>query len=206
VVLARALAELGERDVALEHLSRVERTAAGSPAAAEAQRGRLVLREPAAAHVIDAQLAQAQSAEAAVLGDVAARARRLSMQHGSWVAAVAEGIAERRSGNPAAAKEAFLRAIEYAPGCLVARGELVLVLIALGDARAAKDHAEMLVTFEGDTPRTLKLLAQVKYALGDKDEARQLAERVLAAMPEDPECLRITRKAQDSWLKRLLRR
>ena len=206
VVLARSLAELGEREVALEHLARVERMAAGTPAAAEAQRGRLVLREPAAAHVIDAQLAQAQSAPVAVLADVAARARRLSMQHGSWVAAVAEGIAERRNGNSGSAREAFMRAIEYAPGCLVARAELALVLLALGDARAAKEHAEILRKVEGDTPRTLKLLAQATHALGDKDEARALAERVLAAIPDDPECQQITRKTQESWLKRLLRR
>src|SRR5258705_8537599 len=46
VVLARGLAELGEKEVAVEQLAIVERTAPGSPAAAEAQRGRLVLRDP----------------------------------------------------------------------------------------------------------------------------------------------------------------
>jgi tetratricopeptide (TPR) repeat protein len=206
VVLARALAELGERNLALEQLALVERSASGTVAAAEAQRGRLVLRDPAAAHVIDSQLSQAQSAPAAILADVAARARRLSMEHGSWVAAVAEGIAERRCGRPSAAREAFLRAIEYAPGALVARAELAFVLLDLGDAKLALEHAQVLRTIEGDTPRTLKLLARVKHALGEFEEARVLAERVLSASPNDPECRRIVQPTQESWLKRLLRR
>jgi tetratricopeptide (TPR) repeat protein len=206
VILARSLAELGERDVALEHLAMVERSAAGSPAAAEAQRGRLLLREPATAQVIDALLAQAENAPAPVLADVAARARRLSMQHGSWVAAFAEGIAEKRAGRPAAAREAFLRALEYAPGCQIARAELVLVLLGLGDGLAADEHARRLRTIEGDTPRTLKLLARVKAQLGNAEEARALAERVLATNPDDEDCLRIVKPPQESWLKRLLRR
>lgn len=206
VILARALADLGEREVALEHLATVERTAAGSPAAAEAQRGRLLLREPAAAHVIDALLAQAEKSPPPVLADVAARARRLSMQHGSWVAAYAEGLAERRNGRPAAAREAFLRALEYAPGCQVARDELANVLLTLGDPKTAEEHAERLRAIEGDTPRTLKLLARVKLHLGKNEEARVLAERVLATNPNDAECQRIAHPVQESWLSKLLRR
>jgi tetratricopeptide (TPR) repeat protein len=206
VVLARALAELGEREAALGEIARVERMAPGSPAAAEAQRGRLLLRAPDAAKRIDALLARAQTASVEELGAVALQSRQLAMQHESWVAAVAEGIAERRSARPAAAREAFLRALDYAPGALLARAELGEVLLALGDAKGALEQGRILRSAGGDNLRTLKLLARARHMLGDREEARALAQRVLAAAPDDPDCLKIVRPEPRSWMRRLLRR
>jgi tetratricopeptide (TPR) repeat protein len=207
VILAQSLVQLGERDAALEELARVERTAKGTPAAAEAQRGLLALREPDAAKAIDATLLAARNAPAAELESVIARARGLLHEHGAWTAAFAVAVAEGRAGHVQSARDALLRVLEIAPGCLPAHAELVGMCIRLGDGAAALTHAEALHMAEGDSPRTLLLLSRAKHAAGLEVEARALAARVLSLDPTNEEAKvlsTVPAPSRPSWIQRLL--
>ncbi|HEY1954196.1 MAG TPA: hypothetical protein VGH28_01250, partial [Polyangiaceae bacterium] len=98
LLLARALAEMGERNAAFEHLTTVERTAKGTLIAAEAARVRLQIADPLAAAAVDATIRAATEPDARDLAAIATRARRLAVEHESWVAYLAAAIAERRVG------------------------------------------------------------------------------------------------------------
>lgn len=179
LVLARALAQTGDRLAAARRLSQVEEVAPGSSLAAEAQRGRLALADPQAALEVEAVLRAAYQAPSEDLDAIAARARRLADSHGVWPAFFAIGIAERRLERWRGARDAFAQAIEACPGCAAAHLEIVAAYVALSDSPRAIEHAQRACELEGETARTLAVLATALLAAGQRDEASRAIDRAL---------------------------
>lgn len=161
MLLARALAESGQRDEAVKNLEEVRTLGPDGPFAAEAERGLLVLRDRGAGLELDAVLRAAQCAELSELEAIAVRARRLAAVHGIWAGELAAGIAERRRGHLAGARGAFERALVLAPGAVVARVELAEVCFEQGDASVARQHAERVLQLDPTMERARELLARV---------------------------------------------
>ena len=180
LVLARALSQTGERLAAVRRLHQVEELAKGTTLAAEAQRGRLALEEPQAAVEIDAVLRAAYQAAPEDLDMIAARARTLGVTHESWCAYLAAGIAERRLERWRPARDALAEAVRLSPGCTPAHMELAGALVALSEPEAALDHARRACELDGDTARTLAVLATTLLAGGRRDEAAVAIDRALA--------------------------
>lgn len=180
LVLARALSQTGERLAAARRLGQVEHFAKGTPLASEAQRGRLALEEPQAAIEIDAVLRAAYQAAPADLDTIAARARTLGVAHESWCAYLAAGIAERRLERWRPAREALGEAVRISPGCTPAHMELAGALVALSEPETALEHARRACELDGDTARTLAVLATTLLAAGQRDEAAVAIDRALA--------------------------
>jgi tetratricopeptide (TPR) repeat protein len=178
VTLARALVVLGDRSAARSTLTHVVRVAPGSSAAAEAHVSRLALDEPAAERDLQSVVRAARSAAVADLADVAARARRLATLHNAWTGWLAAAMAEERRGRWAAARGHLEMALEAAPGATAAHLEMAAVLLHLESPTAALAHV-------GYTPRVLGTLARTLAAAGRRDEARVMANRALAARPDD---------------------
>ncbi len=180
LVLARSLAQTGDRSRAIRRLMQVEEIAPASSFAAEAQRGRLALEEPQASLEIDAVLRAAYQAAVEDLDTIAARARTLASIHGVWHAWFAVGIAERRRERWRAAREAFAEAIRISPGCTPAHLEIVAVYVALSDPEPARVHALRACELEGESARTLAVLATALLAGGKREEATRAIDRALA--------------------------
>lgn len=180
LVLARALSQTGERMAAARRLVQVEHLAKGTPLAAEAQRGRLALEDPQAAVEIDAVLRAAYQASAADLDTIAARSRTLGAAHESWCAYLAAGIAERRLERWRPAKDALAEAVRLSPGCTPAHMELAGALVALAEPLDALAHARRACDLDGDTARTLAVLATTLLAAGQREEAAAAIDRALA--------------------------
>jgi tetratricopeptide (TPR) repeat protein len=219
LMLGRALAQMGERAEAAARLADVERLAPDSALAAEAQRGRLALVDPRGAQELEAVVRAAFNADAADLGVIAARGRKLATLHGVWPAWYAVGVAERRRERWVDARQAFEATLAASPGCAPAHIELVAVCVSLQDADAAVKHAERAVALEGETPRSLAVLATAllaarrhdaaeaaivkSLALDDTDEAhRALADRIRAGMTPAAGPLARLRDTLSRWLKR----
>ena len=185
LMLARAQLQIGEKGAARECLTRVETLAPGTVLAAEAQRGRFALTDPQAAIEVDSVLRAAYSAAISDLDTIAARARRLAMEHTVWSAWFAAGIAERRRERWNAAREAFNAALVVSPGCTPAHMELAGAYIAIGDPAAALRHAERGCALEGPNPRTLSVLATALLAGGRRPEADTAITQALALDPND---------------------
>lgn len=180
LVLARSLAQIGERAEAVRRLADVERMAPESSFAAEAQRGRLALEEPQTSLEIDAVLRAAYQAAPEDLDTIGARARTLATVHHAWHAWFAVGIAERRRERWRGARDAFAEAIRLSPGCTPAHMEIVAAHVALSEPDKALHHAERACALEGDTARTLAVLATSLLAAGKRDEAAAAIDRALA--------------------------
>lgn len=180
LMLARALAQTGDRMAASRRLALVAEIAPDSSFAAEAQRGRFALDEPQASLEIDAVLRAAYHAPPEDLDTIAGRARTLATQHDVWPAYFAAGIAERRRERWRAAREAFSEALRHAPGCTPAHMEIVGVYVALGDSDAALAHARTACASDGETARTLAVLATALLAAGKREEAKDAIDRALA--------------------------
>ncbi len=180
VVLARALAQTGDKLAAVRRFSHVEETAPTSSLAADAQRERFALENPRSSLEMDAVLRAAYQAPAQDLDTIAARARRLALAHSAWVGYFSAGVAERRLGHWRSARDAFGEAIRVAPGCTPAHLELVTVFVALDDAEAALAHARKACELDGETARTLAVLATALLALGRREEARAAIDCSLA--------------------------
>jgi tetratricopeptide (TPR) repeat protein len=185
LVLARALAQTGDRVAAAARLRVVMRVAGDSPMAAEAQRGLLALGDPKASLEVDAVLRAAYNAPIADLETIAARARAIGNAHDAWAAWLAAGIAERRRESWRAAREALEQALSLAPGCTPAHMELSGVLVATADVDLAVDHARKACTLEGETARTLAVLATALLASGARNEAQEAIERALTLDAND---------------------
>ena len=193
LVLARALAHLGEARAAAAVFSRLETLAAGQPIGAEAARLRFGLEHPAPAEEMEALLRAAHVAEVSLLPTLAARARRFAQEHldtsrpsdhrGAWVANVAAGVAARRQRRWADARDAFHAALDRQPGVAAAHVDLVEVHVELGEPELALEHAEALRHFGGDTPQTLCLVARAHHAAGRGAEAQAALDRALALDP-----------------------
>ncbi len=171
LVLARALALSGDKASAVKRLSEVEELAAATSFAAEAQRGRLALEDPQVSLEIDSVLRAAYQAAIIDLETIAARARSLATTHDAWHAWFAVGIAERRRERWRAARDAFVEAIRIAPGCTPAHMEVVAAHVALGDPEPALHHARRACELEGESARTLAVLATALLAAGKREEA-----------------------------------
>ncbi len=180
LVLARALAQTGDKLAAVRRFGHVEELAPASSLAAEAQRARFALEDPQASLEIDAVLRAAYQAAAEDLDTIAARARKLALAHSAWAAYFAVGIAERRLERWRAARDAFGEAIRVSPGCTAAHMEIVAAHVALEDPASALDHAQRACDLDGDTARTLAVLATALLAAGKRDEALDAIDRSLA--------------------------
>lgn len=180
LVLARALTILGDRSAAAHHLARVEELAPQSALASEAQRGRLAIVEPQAAAELDAVLRAAYQAPIDDLDTIASRARKLTEAHPVWTGHFAVGIAERRLERWRHARDAFARAIESSPGCTPAHMEIVGAYVALDESEQALAHARRACKIDGETARTLAVLATALLAAGQRDEAEIAIDKALA--------------------------
>ena len=180
LVLARALAQTGDKLAAVRRLGHVEELAPASSLAAEAQRARFALEDPQASLEIDAVLRAAYQAPAEDLDTIASRARKLAVTHTAWAAHFAVGIAERRLERWDAARDAFGEAIRVSPGCTPAHMEVVAAHVALEDPISALEHARRACELDGDTARTLAVLATALLAAGKRDEALDAIDRSLA--------------------------
>lgn len=180
LMLARSLAQTGDKLAALRRLAHVEELAPSSSLAADAQRARLALEEPQASLEIDAVLRAAYQAPAEDLDTIAARARKLATEHPAWSSFFAIGIAERRLERWRAARDAFAEALRISPGCTPAHMEIVAAHVALDEPEAALEHARTACELDGDTARTLAVLATALLAADKRDEARDAIDRSLA--------------------------
>ncbi len=179
LVLARALALSGDKSAAIKRLSEVEELALHTSFAAEAQRGRLALEDPQVSLEIDSVLRAAYQAASPDVETIAARARSLATTHDAWHAWFALGIAERRRERWRAARDAFGEAIRIAPGCTPAHMEIVAAHVALGDSDRALEHARRACSLEGESARTLAVLATALLAAGKREEASSAIDRAL---------------------------
>jgi tetratricopeptide (TPR) repeat protein len=177
---ARALAQTGDKQAALRELGRAIQLAPDSPVAAEAQRGRFAITEPALSKRVDELVAQAYRADGQELEHVCALAQGLGTELPVWSASFALGVAERRLGHLEDAKRALLRAAELGPGAAAVHMELSTLYLALKDHKAALDHATRAQALDGDTGKTLAVLATAHLANGNAETARALIDRSLA--------------------------
>ena len=180
LVLARSLALTGDKLAAVRRLTHVEELAPASSLAADAQRARFALEDPQASLEIDAVLRAAYQAPAEDLEAISLRARKLALLHSAWAAYFAVGIAERRIERWRPARDAFGEAIRVSPGCTAAHMEIVAAHVALGAPETALEHAERACELDGDTARTLAVLATAFLACGKRDEALDAVDRSLA--------------------------
>lgn len=157
LILARALAQLGEREEAVACLTQIERMAPGTPIAAEAQRGILALNEPAAAAELDSVLRAACEAPVGDLDAVAARGRRLAVRHRAWMGWLAAGIAHRRASRPLQAREALESALEVAPGCNPAHVELAALALSRDDTVEALRQVQRALALDPRDEMALEL-------------------------------------------------
>jgi Flp pilus assembly protein TadD len=185
LMLARASLQMGDKARALDQLGRVQTLAPHSVFAAEAQRGCFALSDPHAAMEVDSILRAGYSASASDLEVLAARARRLATLHSVWSTWFTVGIVERRRERWRAAREAFERAVALAMGSTPAHAELVGACIALGDSAAALSHAERVCALDGQTPRTLGVLATALMAAKRWDDAEAAISQALRLDPSD---------------------
>ena len=179
LVLARALALSGDKASAVKRLSEVEELAGATSFAAEAQRGKLALEDPQVSLEIDSVLRAAYQAAELDLETIAARGRALATTHNAWHAWFAVGIAERRRERWRAARDAFAEAIRIAPGCTPAHMEIVAAYVALGDPEPALHHARRACELEGESARTLAVLATALLAAGKREEATTAIDHAL---------------------------
>ncbi len=208
LALARSLVTLGDPRQARAQLAHVGRADPHSVAAAEAQITRLSLDDPGAERELQSVLRAARSATPNELADVAARARRLATQHGAWPGWLAAAVAEQRQGRWVAARGALEVALETAPGASTAHVEIASVLLMLDDPTGALSHAERAMALEGESPRTLNVLARTLAAAGRLDEARAIAQRAVVANPEDEQARALAtdlqrRSARHGWGRKL---
>jgi len=180
VALARALAQTGDKLAAARRFAAAEEMAPGSSLAAEAQRARFAVEEPQASAETDRILRAAYQAPVEDLEAIAARARSIAIAHSVWPAYFAVGIAERRLERWRAARDAFREALRVSPGCTPAHMEIVGAHVALGDEASALEHARKACELDGDTARTLAVLATALLAAGKRDEAGDAIDRALA--------------------------
>ena len=180
LVLARAMGRLGDARAAVERLVSLEKQAPGTPLHAESLRARFALEHPKEAEEVEAALRAASSAQKGELAAVAARARLLAMVHDAWLGWLACAIAERRAGRFVAAREASEAALLVAPGAGPARAELVAALLAMGEPARGVEEAERARVMEGDSPRTLGMLARALFAAGRTEQAHATITRALA--------------------------
>jgi tetratricopeptide (TPR) repeat protein len=167
LAMARAEAALGEVSAARVRLTALDQVTPESAVGAEAQLTRLSIEEPEVHEDIQRMMRAAQSTEPEGLEQVAVRARSLATLHPSWLGWVAAAVADRRRGRRDAARAALEVALEMAPGAVLAHIELSEVLVELGDAVGALEHAERALTLAEETPRARRAKSRALQALAE---------------------------------------
>jgi tetratricopeptide (TPR) repeat protein len=187
MALAQSLAQTGDTREAVAHYAKVESMAPHAQIAAEAQRARFALAEPLASQEVDSVRRAASAADTGVeaLDALSVRARRLAMEHATWVAWHTFAMIERRRCAWASAREALVSALAASEGCSVAHADLARTYVKLGDAESAVRHAERAIAIEGETPRALGTLAEARVASGARAEGEALLARAVALAPDD---------------------
>jgi tetratricopeptide (TPR) repeat protein len=185
LALAKSLVTLGDVDTARVHLAEIERIAPGSAPAAEAMLLKLAVDDAAGELELQSVLRGAHLAVPDELADVAARARRLATLYGSWLGWLAAAVAERRRGRIVAARGALDVALEIAPGAPVLHAEMTEILLTQDDAPAAVEHAQSVISLEGETARGLVMLGRALAAADRLGEARDALKRALAMEPDN---------------------
>src|SRR5262249_26610614 len=132
--------------------------------AAEAERGRFVLTDFQVAMEVEAIHRAAQSASRPELDLLSARAKRLATLYSVWSNWFTVGMVEARRAGWREARAALECAVALSGGCTPAVVELVSVCVAQGDADAALAYAERVCELEGQTARTLGVLATALLA------------------------------------------
>ena len=180
LVLARSLAQTGDRLAAVRRFAHVEQLGPDTSVASEAQRARFAIEEPQVSLEIDALLRAAYQAPTEDLETIATRARRLAVAHSVWAPWFAVGIAERRLEHWRAARDAYLEALRVSPGCTPAHLEIVATYVALEESESALLHARKACELDGETARTLAVLATAQLSSGHHEDARVSIDRALA--------------------------
>jgi tetratricopeptide (TPR) repeat protein len=168
LLYTRALAEMGERDAALERLAAVELTAKGTIVAAEAARVRLSIRDPLAAAAVDASIRAASEPGAHDFEAMATRARRLAEEHDSWVAHLAAAIAERRLGRLERAKNDALLALALVESAPLVHLELATIFLASNDPTTAMAHVKRALDLDPSSTRASELRDRIAEATTPK--------------------------------------
>ncbi|MCA9590592.1 MAG: hypothetical protein KC657_35065, partial [Myxococcales bacterium] len=185
LVLGRALAQTGETMAAARRLAQVEEIAPDSTYASDAQRARFAIEDPKTSAEVEAVLRASYTVPADDLETLCTRARGLAASSDAWVAHVATGIIERRLERWARARASFEAALARSPACVAAHMEIVGVCVAMDDAEHALKHARRAVMIEGETARTLAVLATALLCAGLRDEAKQAIDAALALDASD---------------------
>ena len=165
LMLGRALAQLGDREEAIQYLTHAEKCAPASALAAEAVRGRFALEEPQASMELDAVMRAVFQVPVADLPWITARARRLADTYDLWLPHFALGIAARRRKAWGAARKSFEVACARAPGFAPVHAELAGVCRALEDLPAALTHAELALALEPTNEAHAALVATIRATL-----------------------------------------
>jgi tetratricopeptide (TPR) repeat protein len=211
VLIARSQLVLGDKEAARLRIDQVDRLSTKSAAAAEAQAIRLALDHPRAELEVQSALRAARTVAVDLLPDVSARARRLAILHGSWLAWLAAGIAEKRRSRWGIARTSLETAIELAPGASPLHLELAEVLLALDDPEGAVARTQSAMALDGPTAEALLLLGHALGESGRTSEAMEAAQAGLAMQPEDPRFQELVRtlkspRQRRAWLRGLGRR
>lgn len=96
------------------------------------------------------------------------------------------GVVQRELGNIAAAKDAFLRAIDANTGSVKARAELVDIYLQAKDVKAAKPFFDdIMMMYGADTPSAPILLQGIKiaHAQGNKKLEQRYTQQLFATYP-----------------------
>jgi Tetratricopeptide repeat len=94
------------------------------------------------------------------------------------------GVALRREGEPAAAREVYEAALRRSPRLLEARFGLAQCAIALGDTSRVRALTGELGGEPGLTPEMLGVLGTLRLQLGEYADAESLLDRAVAARPD----------------------
>lgn len=92
-----------------------------------------------------------------------------------------------RAGQPAAARERFLKVLDVEPANVAARYGLGVSLTVLRDLDGARREFEQAAAVDPTHAPTLGALAFALYRDGEHERARALAERAVARMPNLPD-------------------
>lgn len=104
------------------------------------------------------------------------------------------GVVQRELGNIAAAKDAFLRAIDANAGSVKARSELIDIYLKENNVLAAKPFYDDIVMMYGNTPLTAPLLLQgikIAHAQDNKTLQQRYTQLLLSNHPLSDEARRL---------------
>jgi cellulose synthase operon protein C len=96
----------------------------------------------------------------------------------------------------ALAMQTYAQAIEAHPRAVSAHAALVAMLFELNELAAARERFEPMRASHPQHPETLLFQAQFALLDGDHRQARDIAEQLLRALPDDPRVLRVAGGAQ----------